>query len=76
MAKLEWRFRDGSDDTMVAFGSNGYGFVITADLPADCEEQMYTLHLPAGSYTSPLLTRLMLDAQEIEDHAERQQVAA
>lgn len=76
MAKLEWHFRDGTDDTLVASGSDGLAFVITADLPGEVEEQSYTLHLPAGSYSSPILSRLMLDAQEIEDHEARRQVAA
>jgi hypothetical protein len=74
--KLEWRFRDGSDSTLVAFGSDGLGFVITADLPADAEEQQYTLHLPAGNYSGPILSRLMSDAQEIVDHHARQEEAA
>jgi hypothetical protein len=75
MHRLEWRFRDGDDGTITAMGSSGIGYVITADLPPDCEEQSYTLHLPHGSYGGTNLVRLMLDAQEIEEH-EARKVAA
>lgn len=75
MHSLEWRFRDGDDGTITAMGSSGIGYVITADLPSDCEEQSYTLHLPHGSYSSPILQRLMLDAQEIEEHEARRAAA-
>ena len=62
--KLAWTMRD--DSTLVATGSAGVGYVITADDNAD--EPSYTLHLPAGAYSGPSLVRLMLDAEAIEEH--------
>lgn len=64
MAKLSWRMQD--DGTIVAIGSAGVGYVITAG--GDADEPTYELALPAGSYSSPSLIRLMLDAEEIEEH--------
>jgi len=71
--RLSWTMRD--DSTLVATGSAGVGYVITADHGAE-DEPCYTLHLPAGAYSSPILVRLMLDAEAIEEHAMRQQEAA
>lgn len=67
MRTLEWSMRD--DSTLVAIGAAGIGYVITADHAATDELTSYTLHLPAGSYSSPILSRLMMDAEEIEAHA-------
>lgn len=64
MAKLSWHMQDES--TIVAIGSAGVGYVITAG--ADADEPTYSLALPAGSYSSPSLIRLMLDAEDIEEH--------
>jgi hypothetical protein len=63
--KLSWTMRD--DSTLVATGNAGVGYVITADHGAE-DEPSYTLHLPAGAYSSPTLIRLMLDAEAIEEH--------
>lgn len=72
MAKLSWSMQD--DSTIVAIGSAGVGYVITAGGSDD--EPTYELALPAGSYSSTSIVRLMLDAQEIEDHYAARQVAA
>jgi len=70
---LTWKRQDAS--TIVALGAAGVGYVITADHAPEDEEARYTLRLPTGAYTSPSLVRLMLDAEEIERHAERRAAA-
>lgn len=64
MNKLSWAMRD--DSTLVATGSAGVGYVITAH--EDDAGAFYTLRLPAGAYSNPSLIRLILDAEAIEEH--------
>lgn len=64
MSKLSWTMQD--DTTIVATGSAGVGYVITAH--EDDDGAIYTLHLPAGAYSNRSLVRLMLDAEAIEEH--------